>query len=236
MVNDTVKNASDIDALSVDIEEIVSEININLKKMINVTKEEDIITGEVDKCNKSIYGVNEVMKNIVAATNKLEEFMKNMDEISSQISLLALNASIEAARAGKAGQGFGVVAEEIRLLSEQTIEVTKKSKGYVNDCINIIDIGKKQVKISLEQVMHITEKIHSISNMAKESADLSKQQLTKLEHFKDNIYDIFKVIQSDTELASSLENVAREMDNSIINIEDKMKEFTTKKEVTNASL
>ena len=84
--------------------------------------------------------------------------------------------------------------------------------------------------------MHITEKIHSISNMAKESADLSKQQLTKLEHFKDNIYDISKVIQSDTELASSLENVAREMDNSIINIEDKMKEFTTKKEVTNASL
>lgn len=71
----------------------------------------------------------------------------------------------------------------------------------------------------------ISDKIHVISEMANDSAKISENQLIMLENFKEGISDMATTAQNDSELASNLEKYAEEMDKSVVNIEEKMKEF-----------
>lgn len=136
------ENVSTIEELVSSIEEIVGGVNNNLDKMLLVNEKELEIRSEADKSSVSINQVNDVMLQIVDAIYNLEKFLMNMDEIASQVNVLALNASIEAARVGEAGKGFSVVAEEIRILAQKTMDVSNKSREYITNCIFVTDKGK----------------------------------------------------------------------------------------------
>lgn len=77
--------------------------------------------------------IGNIIHGILASAKNTEEIIEIIEKISSQTNLLALNASIEAARAGEAGKGFSVVANEIRLLSDETSDATDKIRKLIDD-------------------------------------------------------------------------------------------------------
>ena len=72
------------------------------------------------------------MNNLSEIINRMAEVISGIDSISMQTNILALNASIEASRAGEAGRGFSVVAGEIRMLAEETQKLTSTMAEFVS--------------------------------------------------------------------------------------------------------
>lgn len=225
LARDTMSNAATIEQFSASIEEIVCQVKKNLGKMEEVNREEKEITSRIEACWEGIRSLQELMEQTVEHTKLLDSFMGDMDELSAQINLLSLNASIEAARAGTAGKGFAVVAEEIRKLSDQTVAVTGKSKRYIETCTFDVKEGMKKVQQTGEEVSKISGQVHRIRDMVQETAEVSRSQLEEMQNFEDGVVDMSKIVQKDSDLAGDLEKQAKDMEIAVEHISEIMKEF-----------
>ncbi|MBR6256788.1 MAG: hypothetical protein IKR23_05345 [Lachnospiraceae bacterium] len=99
-------------------------------------KEMNTYTAQVDKAGKEVAAVLEVFKETTSKMNTITDLITN---VASETSLLALNASIEAARAGDAGRGFAVVASEISGLAKQTTEATENIVKMIENITGQVD-------------------------------------------------------------------------------------------------
>lgn len=231
LVDDTLENAASIQELSSSIEEIVEQVQENLKKIQKVQSEEVSISGHVDECFHSMEILQEVMRRTVESSEYLKEFMKNMDEISEEIRLLSLNASIEAARAGEAGKGFAVVSDGIRKLSEQTVEITKKSKIYIKNCTDELYNGRSVVKHTGEEISKVVDEFHRILEMVSEVSEVSHGQLQELEVFEGNVTGMSEIVEKDSEMAESLKEKMLDMAQAVEKMCLKMQEFEIRTEI-----
>lgn len=134
------------------------------------------ITKYLLELNKDVKEVSIINNKFRHSSNRINDFILDIEYISNQTNLLSLNASIEAARAGEAGKGFSVVAKEIKNLSEGTNEVVVKIKDIVKEII--LDVDKSTV--SMDKCLN---KISGTQNIVNESSQL----IGKLESVSEGI-------------------------------------------------
>ncbi|WP_034624363.1 methyl-accepting chemotaxis protein [Maridesulfovibrio hydrothermalis] len=125
----------------------------------------DRAIGSIDKIYKRIMGLKETMGDLGKQADSIGHIMNMITDIADQTNLLALNAAIEAARAGEAGRGFAVVADEVRKLAEKTMDATKE----VGDAVSGI---QKNAKENIQAVELAAEDIIKSTDAASESGGL----------------------------------------------------------------
>ncbi|WP_291665233.1 methyl-accepting chemotaxis protein, partial [Bosea sp. (in: a-proteobacteria)] len=99
----------------------------------------------------------EAMARIEAASQKISDIIRVIDDIAFQTNLLALNAAVEAARAGEAGKGFAVVASEVRTLAQRSGEAAKDISGLISSSNTEVGAGVKLVRQAGDQLARILE-------------------------------------------------------------------------------
>ncbi|MCW7458516.1 methyl-accepting chemotaxis protein [Leptospira bandrabouensis] len=197
--------------VSASIEEIsgvaVSISNIaetNSQSMNNLTSEVDHLSLAIDRTSEHVEGTLDSIKNIIeraeAGKNTLRTMNEAMDnlsqssleisktvdviaKISEQVNMLALNASIEAARAGDAGRGFAVVAEEVSKLAERTASAVKGIDSLMKKNQNDVSLGRERIEKTTMEIQEIIGNIESISEKISEvysSVNTQKDLKTKL--------------------------------------------------------
>lgn len=153
-----------------DMSEIINE------KLMHVSATMEELAASANDVNENQNNLNNEIKNVNLISVKINEVTDLIKDIANETQLLGLNASIEAARAGVAGAGFGVVAQEIRKLSgnsKETVEKIREFTGMINSSVNeTVDKGAATLEIVSQQTSAIESVANELIKLSETAAEL----------------------------------------------------------------
>ena len=143
----------------------------------------------------------EQMQNMLAAitevkekSNEISSIIKTIEDISFQTNILALNASIEAARAGDAGRGFAVVADEVVDLANKSSQAAQDSADLISQTLNAVNRGFKAANESAENMTEVRKMSEKVSELVTDIAQNSNDQAMAISQTTAGIEQISEVV------------------------------------------
>ena len=162
------------------------------------------------------------MERISESSNRMNETIRIINDISDQINLLSLNAAIESARAGDAGRGFAVVADEISKLAEQTAQSIKEIDDLIRLNYSEIQNGMNDVSTTNDKIGTIISDVAAVKEMmAKVSEDVMVQI-----YANDAINEIVKTVNQKTDEIRNASQEHRQATKEIVEASERINERT----------
>lgn len=110
------------------------------------------ICGKIDAVSRTVGGFNQTVDDLSARSESIRQIAELIREVADQTNLLALNAAIEAARAGEAGRGFAVVADEVRKLAEKVNKATTEIGGNIDAMLGLVANTREENRVINQDV------------------------------------------------------------------------------------
>ncbi|NWD23224.1 methyl-accepting chemotaxis protein [Pseudomonas yamanorum] len=161
---------------------------------------------QIERLAAEVARSTDAMTHLQQESNKIGSVMDVIKAVAEQTNLLALNAAIEAARAGEAGRGFAVVADEVRGLAQRTQKSTEEIEGLVAGLQN----GTQQVAAVMNNSRSLTDS----------SVELTRKAGVSLENITRTVSNIQSMNQQIAAAAEQQSAVAEEISRSIVNVRD----------------
>ena len=184
----------------------------------------------INALSSNIGASAEAVSSVETKVEGIGSVVDTIRSISDQTNLLALNAAIEAARAGEAGRGFAVVADEVRNLAKRTQESTVEIQGMIeqlqasaedvvslmSQSVNQADIGVEQVTKAGAQLADIVGKIDHISNMNYQIAASADEQTTVAGEINNNLDQVKELVEGSVVVIREIAEMADLMNEQIV--------------------
>lgn len=225
LASSSIEQAASIEELSSSLDYISKKIaasSDNAKMATSLANEAGV---QLNKSNEHLKGMLQKMNDINAASGEIGKIIETIQNIASQINLLALNASIEAARAGDAGKGFAIVAQQVGLLAGQTAEASHNTSAMIEDSLNTIQSGSiiaQEASDTFQEVMvnagRAAVAMGDISIAADEQNELIDQIIIIIKQ-------LVKGIETNTSTSEETAAVSEELSEEAVSMQDLVKKF-----------
>ncbi|MFO8156132.1 MAG: methyl-accepting chemotaxis protein [Pseudomonadota bacterium] len=204
-----------------------------------------VVTGTVERINTLAGKVEEAAATIhelEADSQKITDVLNMITEISDQTNLLALNAAIEAARAGEAGRGFAVVADEVRSLAGRTHDSTndiraiiERLQGQAREAVSVMEASQSAAQTSREEaektgaaLERIVDSVDSISQMNGQIATAAEEQTEVVSEVDERINAIAGVAQESLSTVQESSDATEKISEEIAGLRQLITRFKVK--------
>lgn len=207
------------------------QINSDTQESIGMVRES---ADSINKLSVEVSNARDGIQLLAEDSNSISELINVIDEIADQTNLLALNAAIEAARAGEAGRGFAVVADEVRSLAMKTRESTEDIreticgiKEKVDSARDVMEYGRELAVCCVDQSEKVNdslnvvgEKIRDIASMNTSIAEQTEAQSQGMDTITTHVGDVKDVACATDKRTRELQDVRKQLSDALVTVED----------------
>ena len=238
--NDAKEVVESVSHLTAAVHEASQNASTAAQAARDASTEADSGQSVVNNVTSSIHSLADEVERAASAIQKLEADSESIGAIlevirgiADQTNLLALNAAIEAARAGEQGRGFAVVADEVRTLAQRTQEATEEINDMIarlqegsSNAVKVMAEGRRQAELSVEQASKageslsaITGAISSISAMNEQIAAAVEQQTTASDSINRSLSRMSEATEANARKASDCSRLNSEIENAVSDLD-----------------
>lgn len=205
---------------------------------------EDVVqeaSAEINRIADSVTQIAHTIETLGQRSNEISGIVQVIKEIADQTNLLALNAAIEAARAGEQGRGFAVVADEVRKLAERTSKATQEISNMISSvqsetrsAVSLMDQGITQVHQGVQlanqagdSLIKITDGSIRTKQVINEIAGATRQGLNASTRISQTVLDIKQMTENRVEIGLRIADSARQLEQVSVKLHDAVSQFKT---------
>ena len=213
------EQAASLEETSASMEEVAAMTRKNAENSQSAASMMAEVDQRVKDWNQSLSDMVAAMGSIQESSGQVARIIKTIDEIAFQTNILALNAAVEAARAGDAGMGFAIVADEVRNLAQRSAQAARDTAGLIETSIGKAQDGNRKVEQLNASIAGIIGSIASVKVLVDEVSNASRQQTQGIDHVSHALAQMERVTQTTAataeESAAASEELSAQAENSM---------------------
>lgn len=197
----TVQQKVSVNGLVSNITDMTAQIQSSTVRCSSASDLVDRASGYAAEADVKMEQLMTATRNIDQSSAQIVTIIKTIQDIAFQTNILALNASVEAARAGAAGKGFSVVSNEVKNLAARSTEAAQNTSALIGRSIQDVKTGTESTNAAISAMQVIGECVHSIKSLMDEIALASVQQSEMISSVEKRIMEVSRVIDANSAAA-----------------------------------
>ena len=207
----TMQQKDSINGLVANVTDITAQIKNSTVRCNDASGLVDQATGYAAEADTKMEQLITATRNIDQSSAQIGSIIKTIEDIAFQTNILALNAAVEAARAGTAGKGFSVVADEVRSLAAKSAEAAGNTSTLIGRSLHDVQTGTQSTNLAISAVQVINDCIQSIKTLMDDIALASVQQSEMIVSVENRIKEVSRVTEANSDAAEESAAISNEL-------------------------
>ncbi len=195
------EQAGSTEELAASLTEVLEKVRENANNAKEASTNMADTAMELERGDQQMHRLVNAMNKIASQSGEIQKIIKTIDDIAFQTNILALNAAVEAARAGAAGKGFALVADEVRNLAGKSAAAARDTTDLIQGTLTAIENGDKMVTETGKALDQISQKAQDVRSLVDKIAEASESQAEFIGQINLGVTQISDVIQTNSATA-----------------------------------